>query len=191
MWPRSRIDVSGVSGQARHRSNEKIGDALASLVKPLHSNRCIDARQPTQQWRYLPAPRLYARDDRASADMTPPAVWSSYTPDRKGIHPHDICVFNKAVFRALKPGGHYVIVDHVACPDVSTNAPRMLHRIDPAVVRREVEAAGFEYGGEHDALRNPRDRHASSVFARGVRYPKRNNPCHRKTWPVDIRISII
>jgi len=30
---------------------------------------------------------VYVRDDRASADTTPPAVWFAYTPDRKGIHP--------------------------------------------------------------------------------------------------------
>ncbi|WP_143285951.1 hypothetical protein, partial [Burkholderia pseudomallei] len=30
---------------------------------------------------------LYVRDDRYSADMTPPAVWFAYTADRKGIHP--------------------------------------------------------------------------------------------------------
>jgi transposase len=29
----------------------------------------------------------YARDDRASNDHAPPAVWFAYTPDRKGIHP--------------------------------------------------------------------------------------------------------
>jgi transposase len=29
----------------------------------------------------------YARDDRASNDHEPPAVWFAYTPDRKGIHP--------------------------------------------------------------------------------------------------------
>ncbi|HEY4296717.1 MAG TPA: methyltransferase [Paraburkholderia sp.] len=84
--------------------------------------------------------------------------------------PVNIRMFNEAVFRALKPGGRYVIVDHAACPDASTSAPQTLHRIDPEVVRREVEAAGFEYSGEHDALRNPHDGHASSVFARGVRY---------------------
>lgn len=30
---------------------------------------------------------VYVRDDRNSGDMTPPAVWFVYTPDRKGIHP--------------------------------------------------------------------------------------------------------
>jgi transposase len=29
----------------------------------------------------------YVRDDRASGDLTPAAVWFAYTPDRKGIHP--------------------------------------------------------------------------------------------------------
>lgn len=29
----------------------------------------------------------YVRDDRASGDTTPAAVWFAYTPDRKGIHP--------------------------------------------------------------------------------------------------------
>jgi transposase len=29
----------------------------------------------------------YVRDDRASADTTPPAVWFAYSPDRKGEHP--------------------------------------------------------------------------------------------------------
>jgi hypothetical protein len=29
----------------------------------------------------------YVRDDRPAGDATPPAVWFSYTPDRKGEHP--------------------------------------------------------------------------------------------------------
>lgn len=29
----------------------------------------------------------YVRDDRPSADVTPPAVWFAYSPDRKGEHP--------------------------------------------------------------------------------------------------------
>jgi transposase len=29
----------------------------------------------------------YVRDDRPAADLSPPAVWFAYTPDRKGEHP--------------------------------------------------------------------------------------------------------
>jgi transposase len=40
-------------------------------------------RKTTKQGRLW----TYVRDDRASADATPPAVWFVYTPDRKGKHP--------------------------------------------------------------------------------------------------------
>lgn len=30
---------------------------------------------------------MYVRDDRPAADLSPPAVWFAYTPDRKGEHP--------------------------------------------------------------------------------------------------------
>ncbi|WP_322033867.1 hypothetical protein [Paraburkholderia sp. J76] len=84
--------------------------------------------------------------------------------------PVDVRSFNDAAFRALKPGGHYVIVDHCARPGTLTEDANALHRIDPALVRREVEAAGFEYAGENDVLRSPDDPGTSSIFARGVRY---------------------
>jgi hypothetical protein len=29
----------------------------------------------------------YVRDDRPAGDLTPPAVWFAYSPDRKGEHP--------------------------------------------------------------------------------------------------------
>ena len=44
-----------------------------------------------------------------------------------------------------------------------------LHRIDPAVVRRQVEAAGFEYVGESRILANPADDHSLPVFDPAVR----------------------
>jgi predicted methyltransferase len=43
-----------------------------------------------------------------------------------------------------------------------------LHRIDPAVVRRDFVAAGFEPDGESDVLRNPADDHSRSVFDAAV-----------------------
>ena len=51
--------------------------------------------------------------------------------------------FNRVVYERLKPGGSYVIVDHAAAAGAGTSDTRSLHRIDPASVRREVEAAGF------------------------------------------------
>jgi predicted methyltransferase len=86
------------------------------------------------------------------------------------VGPVDIDAFNAAVFGALKPGGRLIIIDHVAGKGVRRDVTEKLHRIEPAVARREIEAAGFKWDGESAALANPADRHASSIFARGMRY---------------------
>jgi predicted methyltransferase len=64
---------------------------------------------------------------------------------------------NQAVHRALRPGGVYGIVDHSAAAGSGVRDVETLHRIDEAVVRREVEAAGFQLAAESDFLRNPDD----------------------------------
>lgn len=76
----------------------------------------------------------------------------------------DTVALDRAAFAALKPGGVYVVIDHVAATGSSENQEHPLHRIDPAVVRREVESAGFVYDGESQMLRNPADPHSASVF---------------------------
>jgi predicted methyltransferase len=81
----------------------------------------------------------------------------------------DVAKVNKAVFNALKPGGRYVIVDHAAPAGTPVDAANTLHRIDPAIVRKEVEAAGFKFEGESDALRNPADDFTKGVFDPAVR----------------------
>src|SRR5574337_62376 len=50
---------------------------------------------------------------------------------------------NQAIFRALKPGGVYAIVDHSAVAGSGIADVQRLHRIDERVVRTEIEAAGF------------------------------------------------
>jgi predicted methyltransferase len=72
--------------------------------------------------------------------------------------------FNRAVYERLKPGGSYVIVDHAAAAGAGTSDTQSLHRIDPASVRKEVEAAGFVLDGESTILANKDDPHSSKVF---------------------------
>jgi len=81
----------------------------------------------------------------------------------------DVVAVNRAVYRSLKPGGLYVIVDHAAAPGSGLESADALHRIDPAIVRREVEAAGFRLVGESKALRNPADDHTKPVFDPAIR----------------------
>lgn len=75
--------------------------------------------------------------------------------------------FNAVVFRALKSGGLYVIVDHRGPADV--DAPDRLHRIDPARVRAEVEAVGFRLEAQGTLTAAPADRLDRSVFDPAVR----------------------
>jgi predicted methyltransferase len=56
--------------------------------------------------------------------------------------------FNRAVYERLKSGGYYVIVDHATGAGTGTGDTPSLHRIDPASVREEVEAAGFVLDAE-------------------------------------------
>jgi len=71
---------------------------------------------------------------------------------------------NRSIFNALKPGGVYIVADHSGRPGTGVNEAKSLHRIEEAVVRREVEAAGFRLVGEGGFLRNPADPRDASVF---------------------------
>ena len=83
--------------------------------------------------------------------------------------PVDMAAFNRAVYAALKPGGTYVVLDHVAAEGSPDSVTETLHRIEPAVVRREVEAAGFKFESESSLLANPADPHTSDPFDASIR----------------------
>ena len=71
--------------------------------------------------------------------------------------PIDRAKMNQRIFEALKPGGHFVIVDHSAKPGSGTDDSKTLHRIDEATVMAEVRQAGFQLEKSGDFLRNPAD----------------------------------
>jgi predicted methyltransferase len=81
----------------------------------------------------------------------------------------DPMVFNRAVYKALKPGGVFLVVDHVAEAGSGMRDTDTLHRIDPAIVKQQVTAAGFVFEGESDVLRNPADDHRKVVFDKSIR----------------------
>ncbi|HZV84952.1 MAG TPA: methyltransferase [Brevundimonas sp.] len=76
---------------------------------------------------------------------------------------------NAAVFRALKPGGLYVIVDHHAAAGSGLGAANSLHRIDIEAVKREVSAAGFVLDGESQILVQASDPLTANVYAPAIR----------------------
>jgi predicted methyltransferase len=64
---------------------------------------------------------------------------------------------NAAIFRALKPGGVYGVVDNSAQPGSGARDANTLHRIDEQFEVNEIERAGFKLAAESDVLRNPKD----------------------------------
>jgi predicted methyltransferase len=76
---------------------------------------------------------------------------------------------NKQIFKALKPGGLYVIVDHAAASGAPLTVADTQHRIDEAITKKEVEAAGFKLVAEDKMLANPADPHDKLVFDPSIR----------------------
>lgn len=69
----------------------------------------------------------------------------------------------------LKPGGALLVADHYAAAGSPPETGNTTHRIDPAIVIRELEAAGFELTDRGDFLRNQADDYSINVFDERVR----------------------
>jgi predicted methyltransferase len=69
----------------------------------------------------------------------------------------DRAQMDRKLFAALKPGGFLVIADHAAKPGADISVGKSLHRIDEAVLRGEVEAAGFKLVARGDFWHHPED----------------------------------
>lgn len=92
-------------------------------------------------------------------------VWTTQNyHDFHNIPDLDIATINRTIFEALKPGGTYFVVDHVAEAGSGTRDTNTLHRIDPEAVKQELKTAGFEFVGESKLLRNTNDAHSAKVF---------------------------
>jgi predicted methyltransferase len=78
--------------------------------------------------------------------------------------PADLGALNKAFFNALKPGGVFLVIDHVAEPGSGLRDTETLHRIDPIRMQKEIEAAGFVLEAQSKVLRNADDDHKRAVF---------------------------
>jgi predicted methyltransferase len=75
----------------------------------------------------------------------------------------------KDAYKILKPGGTFMVIDHMAKPGRGLGDTDRLHRIDPASVRKIAEAAGFRFAGESKVLNNPKDPLDIPVFDKSIR----------------------
>jgi predicted methyltransferase len=85
------------------------------------------------------------------------------------LGPANVAVLNAALFDALRPGGVFLVIDHVAETGSGLRDTESLHRIDPMRMKDEIEAAGFVLESQSDALRNADDDHKRVVFDPQVR----------------------
>ena len=93
--------------------------------------------------------------------------WQS---EKYGIPRMEPAAFLKKLRGAMKRGGIVGVVDHVASPNSDTRATvEKLHRIDPNVVKRDFQRAGFVLVDSSPMLRNRADDHSLLVFDPKVR----------------------
>jgi len=98
-------------------------------------------------------------------------VWTSdnYHDMHNKQYAMDVNEVNKAVFKSLKPGGTYIIIDHKAAESAGDDVTETLHRIKESTVKKEVEAAGFKLVGEGKDLNYSSDDGTKRVFEADVR----------------------
>jgi predicted methyltransferase len=79
-------------------------------------------------------------------------------------HPADVEHFLQQIYRSLKPGARFVVVDHAAGDTTSADDAFELHRMHECFARTEIESRGFRFVESSDALRNPADDRSMIVF---------------------------
>ena len=80
----------------------------------------------------------------------------------------DTVAFDRAVYKALKPGGIFFILDHQGPANLTDAEIAKMHRINRDVVVKEVMSAGFKLAGEGKFLRRPGDDHTKSIFDKSI-----------------------
>ena len=74
--------------------------------------------------------------------------------------PLNVEAADKGIFRALKPGGLFIIADYAAAKGTGFGAADSLHRSEADAVKAELAAAGFNFDGESRALALSADDHS-------------------------------
>ncbi len=100
--------------------------------------------------------------------LGPHELW--YTPE--GANPGELGDPERAfdeIVRVLKPGGSFVVMDHMAPAGSPATTGGDTHRIDKAIVIAMAEAHGLTLEGESSLLANPDDDGTLNVFDPAIR----------------------
>jgi predicted methyltransferase len=94
-------------------------------------------------------------------------VWSVLNYHEMLMRGVDMTPFHDKLFKAMRPGAVYLIVDHAGVIGADLKDTLPLHRVDPSVVRSGVQAAGFELVLESRMLERTDDDHKWKVYTDG------------------------
>ncbi|MEX1251150.1 MAG: class I SAM-dependent methyltransferase [Hyphomonas sp.] len=105
--------------------------------------------------------------DIATWFQGPHEIW--YTPEGVTAPLGNPDTAFRDIARALKSGGQFVVIDHVAPAGSPATTGGDTHRIDPAHIVAMAEAAGLTLETSSDLLRNPDDDGLTNVFDPAIR----------------------
>ena len=80
----------------------------------------------------------------------------------------DTVEFDRAVYKALKPGGIYFILDHQGPATMTVADIEKMHRINRDLVVKEVTSVGFKLVAEGKFLHRPGDDLTLSIFDKAI-----------------------
>jgi predicted methyltransferase len=163
---------SGVVGPKGHVYALVPGQAAAFFAKPTATITAFAATHPNVEVVTSGAGGFAVPGGPVDMFWTAQNYHDLYNPQAKDAPKPTAATLlgiNKAVFATLKPGGVYLIIDHVAPAGSGTSDTNTLHRIDPDAVMKDVTAAGFVFVGRSEVLRNPGDPHDKIVFDSSIR----------------------
>jgi predicted methyltransferase len=138
-----------------------VGEQIDERLK---DNRLPNVRQSLSNFDALEAPD--GGIDVATWVQGPHELY--YTPG-EGVTLGDPAKSYAEIYRILKPGGVFAVIDHSAAAGAPEAVGDTLHRVDRAVVVAMAETAGFTLEAESDFLDNPEDPRTITVFDPAIR----------------------
>jgi predicted methyltransferase len=135
-------------------------------------NRAIKPEHPPAPDEATPNPCTnVTADSKDASDFSLPAaldvVWTSenyHDLHNKMFGSPDMHAFDSAIFKALKPGGVFVVEDHAAESGSGARDTETLHRIDQKLVVQELTSVGFVLDSSSNLLHHADDAHTAKVF---------------------------
>jgi predicted methyltransferase len=118
-------------------------------------------------------PLMTSTETRGVFDLEPFSFWVEDIDlvltfrNAHNLTPAGRAALNEAVFEALRPGGHYGVIDHTR-RHMEPDGPENSRRVDPVRLIHEALAAGFEFVAWSDLHYRPDDELRYEVGRRTV-----------------------